>query len=335
MRVQIMNNSMESKVSVVLCGYNQGEYLRDAVASALSQTHRNLELIVVDNGSTDGSQELLQAYQADPRVRLLLHDSNGAITKRLNEAIALASGQYVSILYADDFYLPQKLERQLQEFSKLSPEYGVVYSPCYRDNVVTGRRWTGKSLKASGSILKEMFVRQDEGFINPISPLVRRECFIDYPFHEDLFVEGESIYWRIAIKYKFHYLDEPLSVMREHAGNRGKAIKLNAQMVLELFERLQQEQGFPQELLVDLKRFRGNFMGACGWLAIRVLVDPRWARECLFLAIRWRPRQIIRPRTLLGLALSLLPVGAVRAFNKLLNSVGDQKETVAFRTDYS
>jgi glycosyltransferase involved in cell wall biosynthesis len=326
---------MEPKVSIILCGYNQGEYVGDAVASALSQTHSNLELIVIDNGSTDGSHELLKPYQTDPRVRLLLHDGNGAITKRLNQAIKLASGQYVSILYADDFYLPRKLERQLKEFAKLPADYGVVYSPSYRDDAASGRRWTSKSLKASGSILKEMFVRQDEGFINPISPLVRRQCFIDYPFQEDLFVEGESIFWRIAIKYKFRYIDEPLSVMREHAGNRGKAIKPNAGLVLELFERLRHEPGFPQELLVDLKRFRGNFMGACGWLAIRVLADRQWARECLILAIRWRPRQLLRPRTLVGLMLSVLPVGVVRAFNKVLNSVGDQKETVAFRTDYT
>ncbi|HAL46187.1 MAG TPA: hypothetical protein DCP37_00365 [Dehalococcoidia bacterium] len=327
--------SVAPKVSVILCGYNQVAYLNDAVASVLSQTYRNIELIVVDNGSTDGSQAVARAHQDEPRVRLLLHERNDAITKRLNEAIALSSGEYVSVLYADDFYLPHKLERQVQEFSNLSPEFGVVYSPGYRIDAVSGRRWVEKSLKVSGFILKEMFVRQAEGFINPISPLIRRECLIDYPFHEDLFIEGESIFWRIAMKYQFRYLDEPLSVMREHAGNRGKAIKLNAQMVLTLFEKLSREPEFPPELLTDLDRFCGNCMGAFGWLGIRVAADPRWARTCLMSAIRRQPKQLTRPRTLVGLALSTLPPRAVRTFNRVLNAVGDRKETIAFREDYT
>ncbi|HLE56818.1 MAG TPA: glycosyltransferase, partial [Rhodothermia bacterium] len=72
---------MDPKVSIILCGYNQVAYLDGAIRSALCQTHRNLELIIVDNGSTDGSQEVAKAYHADPRIRLLLHDSNTAVTK--------------------------------------------------------------------------------------------------------------------------------------------------------------------------------------------------------------------------------------------------------------
>ena len=138
---------MDSKVSIVLCGYNQIAYLDGAIASALSQTHRDLELIIIDNGSTDGSQELLKSYRTEPRVRLLLHNNNEAVTKRMNEAIALSSGQYVSFLYADDYYLPHKLERQLQEFFSLSPDYGVVYSPGYRLDALTGHQWVDKTLK--------------------------------------------------------------------------------------------------------------------------------------------------------------------------------------------
>ncbi|MDA1166265.1 MAG: glycosyltransferase [Planctomycetota bacterium] len=325
----------DQRVSIILCGYNQAEYLRDAIASALSQTHRNLELIVIDNGSTDGSRELLTTYRDEHRVHLFLHDDNAALTKRLNQAIAFSTGQYVSILYADDYYLPNKLERQLHAFSSLPPDYGVVYSPGYRIDALSGHRWIEKTLKVSGAILGEMFARQDEGFINPISPLIRKECLIDYPFHEDLFIEGESIYWRIAMTYKFHYIDEPLSVMREHAGNRGKAIKLNAQMVLTLFDKLAREPAFPPGLLPALERFRANFLAACGWLAIRVATDPRWARTCVFSAIRSRRQTLLRPRTVAALILSVLPVAGVRAFNRGLNAVVKSNERIAYRTDYS
>ena len=327
--------SLDAKVSVVLCGYNQAMYVKDAIESALSQTHRDVELIVVDNGSTDGSPELLKAYEADTRVRLLLHRSNAAVTTRLNEAIGLASGEYISILYADDYYLPHKLERQLREFSELSPDYGVVYSPSYRLDAETGHRWVDASLKQSGAVLKEMFLRHyTEGFINPISPLIRRECLLRYPFHEDVFVEGESIFLRIALTYKFRYVDEPLTVMREHSSNMGKAIKRNAAMALVLLDKLAREPEFPPDVAPAMQTFRANFMSVCGWLGIRMAADPAWARVCVLAAIRRQPRQLLRPRTVAALALSALPASALRLFNRVVNAVRSHNETVTFKADY-
>jgi len=327
---------MDAKVSIIVCGYNQGPYFKDAVASALSQTHHNVEVMVVDNGSTDGTRESLKGFAFDPRVRLLLHTTNAPVTKRLNEAIALSSGEFVSILYADDYYLPQKTARQLEAFSRLPSDYGVVYSPSYRIDVVTGDKWIDPTLKKSGAVLKDMFLRaHSEGFINPISPLIRRECFSRCPFREDVFAEAENIFLRLAVAYKFHYLDEPLTVMREHSYNLGKAIKVNAEIAVILLDKLVGEPDFPQELLADSYTYRGNFLRICGWLGIRMAADPVWARACLLSAIKAQPRQLLRPRMLAGLALSMLPPGAVRLFNRALNSIRSHRETVAFRADYS
>lgn len=319
----------------MLSGYNQSEYVEGALASAFAQTGCDLEVILVDNGSTDGSQAVLRKYESDPRVRLLLHDVNGPVTKRLNEAIALASGEFISILYADDYYLPNKIARQLEEFSKLSADYGVVYSPGYREDLLTGRRWLDPSLKSSGAILREMFRRHEaEGFINPISPLMRKSCFIDYPFNEDLFVEGESIFLYFALTYKFQYVDEPLSVMREHSSNMGKAIIRNTELAIASLDKLVQNSAFPPDAMGDMRAFRGSLLARCGWLGIRMAEDSRWARKCLFGAIRAQPHVLFRPRTLAAFALSGLPAGAIRLFNKALNARG-HKETVAFRADYT
>lgn len=326
---------MDPKVSIVFCSYNQIEYLEGAIASALSQTHRNLELIIIDNGSTDGSQELLKRYRTDPRVQLLLHNSNDKVTKRMNEGIALSSGQYLSFLYADDYYLPHKLERQLQEFSRLSADYGVVYAPGYRLDARTGHQWVDRTLKASGAILKDMLLRiHSEGFIDPIAPLMRRECLIRCPFREELFTEGESILFRIAMTYKFRFIDEPLTVMREHPSNMGKAIRLNAAAVSVIMDKLSKESDFPPDLTADLNTYRANSKALFGWLAIRMAADPAWARDCFVSAIKLRPTHVFRPRTLAGLALSTLPARAVRGFNATLNSMRRHKETIAFKTDY-
>jgi glycosyltransferase involved in cell wall biosynthesis len=327
---------MNPTVSVILCGYNQGAYVKEAVDSVLGQTYPHFELIVVDNGSTDRSQAVLKEYEDDRRIRLLLHDTNAPVTRRLNEAMALASGEYVSILYADDYYLPHKLERQVREFSQLPADVGVVYSPAYRLDAVSGHRWIHECMTRSGFLLRYMLLRSHrEGFINPISPLIRRECFTRYPYHEDVFAEGEAIFLRFALTYRFHYIDEPLAVMREHASNLGKAIKINADIALILFDKLSQERDFPPHLAADLVTHRAIFLASCGWLGIRMAADPRWARSCLLSAIRWRPSHVLRPRTLAGLALSALPASGIRVFNRAMNAMRAHNETIAFRPDYS
>lgn len=320
-------------VTVVLTSYNQAEYLRESIESVIGQTYRDWELILIDNGSTDNSPEILDEYRTHAQVRVIRYEQNRPLTMILNIGVAEARGKYWSLLHSDDYYLPEKLERQVAAFDDLPEDYGVVYSPGYRLDELTRRRWLDNTLKVSGFILKDMLSTQAEG-INPISPLIRRNCSLEYPFHEDVFIEGESIFWRIAMKYKFRYLDEPLVVMREHAGNRGRAIKLNAQAVLILIDKLTRELEFPPGLLADLHRFRRHFMGVCGWLGIREAADPQWARSCLMLAIEGEPKQLFRPRTLAGLALSTLPAGAIRAINKALN-MARGKQTVAVKTDYS
>ena len=191
-------------------------------------------------------------------------------------------------------------------------------------------------VKNSGAILKEILLRtHSEGFINPISPLMRRECLIRYPFHEDVFTEGESILLRIAMSYKFGFIHEPLTVMREHSSNMGKAIKLNAAAVSILLDKLSKEPLFPPDLITDLNIYRANSMALFGWLAIRMAADPVWARACLISAIRLQPKYLFRPRAIAGLALSTLPAGALRGFNRALNAMRSHKETIAFKTDYA
>lgn len=324
------------KVTVVLCCYNQRAYVAHAVESVLGQTHRNIELIVVDNGSTDGSREILAPYAADPRVQLILHTGNASINQRFIEAIARGTGAFVSILYADDYYLPRKLERQLAEFATLPPDYGVVYSPGYRLDAETGHQWRDASLSQSGYLLEEMMTRHfTDGFINPISPLMRRECYQRYPFYDDIFTEGEAIYMRFALTFKFKYVDEPLTVMREHQTNIGKAVKKNAVLALILMDRLSQERDFPPAMAPALDRFRAEFMGVCSWLGIRVAADPGWARTCALAAIRQRPWQLLRGRTLAALAMSAFPAAGLRAFNRVMNAVRRHNQSGAFRADYT
>jgi GT2 family glycosyltransferase len=101
-------------ISVVIPSYNHRAFICQAIDSALEQSHRNLEVIVIDDGSRDGSPALLsQRYGDDPRVRLMARENRGAHAT-LNEAVELARGDFISILNSDDLYLPGRFERLVQ-----------------------------------------------------------------------------------------------------------------------------------------------------------------------------------------------------------------------------
>jgi len=306
-------------VSVILNSYNQSKYLPEAVESVLGQTYTDFELIAIDNGSTDDSQDVFRRYESHPKVRLFLHNENTAITRRFNQGIAAARGDFIAFLYSDDYFLPNKLERQVACFAGLSPDYGVVYGPAMGHNDVSGRKWTNRSIGASGNILADMLLRAERGHIDMTSPLTRKQCLERYPFYEDIFAEGEGIYFRLAMTYKFFYLDEPLCVNRDHMNNAGKAIKRNAEMTMRMLERLEAHPDLPPDHRRSVRRFRAKLYRNYGWQTIRVGGDAQWARASFLNAVRSGCSDALHVKVFAGLGLSLLP----RSLRARLNSVGD------------
>ena len=140
-----------SKVSVVMPVFNAGRYLPLAIESVLAQTLRDIELICVDDGSTDGSPEVLQTYAArDARVLVLQNERNMGEPTTRNKGMAVASGEYIAIQDADDVSLPQRLERQIA-FLEATPSISILgaamlvvdeheaairYWPAYESDVV-------------------------------------------------------------------------------------------------------------------------------------------------------------------------------------------------------
>jgi glycosyltransferase involved in cell wall biosynthesis len=99
-------------ISVVMPVWNGEQYLRASVDSVLAQTFSDLELVVIDDGSTDKTLEILKSY-ADPRLRIL-ETAHGGIVQALNFGIAQAKGEWIARLDADDIALPERLARQLE-----------------------------------------------------------------------------------------------------------------------------------------------------------------------------------------------------------------------------
>ena len=83
---------MQHKVSVILLSFNQVKYIQEAIDSVFKQTYHNWELIISDNGSTDGTDEIIKFYKQHPKIKLSLNSSNEYITKRYNQALELCDG---------------------------------------------------------------------------------------------------------------------------------------------------------------------------------------------------------------------------------------------------
>jgi glycosyltransferase involved in cell wall biosynthesis len=123
-----MDESTTPLVSVICICYNQASFVGEAIRSVVQQTYDNIELLVVDDASTDGSREqierLLVAY---PTVRSILHHSNQGLCSSFNEALALARGEWIIDLAADDVLLPQRIERQMEGALSSPPSVGVLH----------------------------------------------------------------------------------------------------------------------------------------------------------------------------------------------------------------
>lgn len=311
-------------VSICLMSYNQEKFLPIAIKSVLNQSYTNLEIIISDNGSTDNSKKLIAEFK-DPRITHLNYPSNEAVTKRFNQAVSQASGNFISFLYSDDYYLPSKIEKQVEIFNELDDTWGVVHTPGIREDILTGEKDFAPSTKAHGDCFGYLLDNFSDGFINPISPLVRTKLFREYPSFENLFMEGESLYYRFAMKYKFYYHHEPLVVMRYHENNTGKAIKRNTQSNHYVLKSLPNFEEFPIKYLKNLRKHSSYFKRSVGWHAIRSNEDIKWGRAMLWWSIKLDLSSLISMRTILGYILSIMPSFLREMSNSILNIFASKK----------
>ena len=117
---------MDPLVTIVITSYNYGKHVGDAIASALAQSYRNVEVLVLDNASTDNSVEVVRSF-TDERIRLVTRDENIGIQRNHNEGIKLAKGDFVVFLSADDMLLPTLVEDVLA-YRHTHPDIDIVYT---------------------------------------------------------------------------------------------------------------------------------------------------------------------------------------------------------------
>jgi len=205
---------MNELISVILATYNTERFVCQAVQSVLDQTYGNFEVIIVDDGSTDGTRALLEPYLRDPRVSYV-YQPNAGQPAADNHGLALARGSLIAFIDADDAWVPDKLERQLPLFA--NPAVGVVYGPIIRIDENGRVVPAADATRHAGRITERLFV---ENFIPFTTTVVRRACFEKAgQFDVHLRTSYDYDLWlRISTDWEFAFVEQPAAYYRTWSG---------------------------------------------------------------------------------------------------------------------
>jgi len=212
-------------VSVVIPCFNCEAYLAEAIESALAQTYPNVEIIVVDDASTDGSLAIARCYE--PRIKIISYNVNRERSWCRNKAVELSSGKFIALLDGDDIWVPEKLSRQMALFD--DSLVGVVYSNAYIYEFETSANRidlpTYDSRRRFPLALPMHNVDVALFKENPVvasSAMIRREAFGDVGgfdlVRSILGAEDLDLWLRISrAGWCFQYVDAPLVYYRMHS----------------------------------------------------------------------------------------------------------------------
>ncbi|WP_460934469.1 glycosyltransferase [Spirosoma humi] len=227
-------NRIKPWVSVICTSFNQQAYLEQALQSVIGQDYPNVELIVIDNGSTDGSAERIAEFiQPYPSIQFIRNRTNLGLNRAFNQGLALAGGRYVIDLSADDVLLPSRISKQVALFEELAGPYAVVFSnatyidPAGRD---LGTHYAvdanGRSLAAvpSGNVFRPIL---ESYFICTPTMMMRRDVLNELGGYDETLAYEDFDFWvRSASLYQYAYLDDVLTLKRQCPGS------MSAQVVL-------------------------------------------------------------------------------------------------------
>lgn len=218
--VEFMKSETKPVVSVVIPTRNAGLYVRETILSVLNQTFADLELIIVDNGSTDNTAEVVDATIApfaDRPITFFSREDRG-LCASLNEGLALSRGEYFSYVGADDIWEPDKLEVQVAELTKRG--LAAAYSDCTIIDAGGNKlgRYSEQYAYHGGDIYDDLIWAR----FQPASPtnLFRREAVASVGgFDQSQVWEDRDLWIRIAKDNEVVYTERPLASYRVHANN--------------------------------------------------------------------------------------------------------------------
>ncbi|RXK88723.1 glycosyltransferase family 2 protein [Chlorobaculum sp. 24CR] len=200
-------------VTVLMPVHNGERYLKEAIESILAQTFADFEFLVIDDGSTDRSRQIVESY-GNPRIVLVANADNRGTVHVLNQGIALAKGRYIARMDADDISLPERLERQVRFMDEHS-EVGVSGAGM---RVLKKGKLKNTMMLPTGDQELKIQLLFSTCLYHP-TVIIRTELAKAHPYPDNLVYTQDYNYWtRLAPLARFANIDEILLHFREHEG---------------------------------------------------------------------------------------------------------------------
>ncbi len=245
------------RVSVNLCCYNSERYLEETLQSIFAQTYRDWELVIINDGSTDGTEAIIRRHLAEGRpIRYHAQEHVGLPTAR-NEALRRSSGELMAFIDHDDVWLPEKLARQVPLFDS-DDRIGLVYSDCLniREDGLTFRHYE-KLQPAVGEAYRVLLSRY---FLCVQTVVIHRRVLRDgneWFDPEFQLLEDAELFLRVAFRWRLAYVPEALAHVRWHAQS---ATRTQPQRILtEMRALLEKQRTLYPQFDERFRRERGAF----------------------------------------------------------------------------
>lgn len=216
-------------VSVIIPTYNRAHLLGRAIRSVLNQTYQDFELIIVDDGSSDNTDEVVKSFN-DVRVRYIKHKKNRGGAAARNTGIKAARGKYIAFQDSDDEWLPEKLEKQMKVFLDAPPEVGVVYTDMQRINE-DGRTtyWYSPEVISNELVNPKTLNYQVMG-LGIQTAVIRKNCFDKVGIFDERFPRfiDLELFIRLSKIYRFYHIKEALV---KYYKTEGISTNVNAEII--------------------------------------------------------------------------------------------------------
>jgi glycosyltransferase involved in cell wall biosynthesis len=209
---------MDPLVSIVVPCYNYGHFLPKCIDSLLAQTYENVEILAIDNCSTDNTREVIGSYH-DARLTYIRNESNIGCIPNFNKGVSLSRGKYIMVVPADDYFVKPNLLGRFVELMERHSEVGYVFCPVvdaqdrlqsFSDCGKKDKIWNGRSF------LKRHLIKSNCIVLSSV--MVRRECYEQISlFPEELPFTNDWYLWSVfALHHAVGYIRDPMVFFRTH-----------------------------------------------------------------------------------------------------------------------
>jgi glycosyltransferase involved in cell wall biosynthesis len=225
-----------SLVSVIIPAYNCEKFINETLVSVINQSYSKLEIVVIDDGSTDGTRERVLSFKGqDSRIEYV-NQSNSGVSAARNTGVSVSKGDYIAFLDADDVWLPDNISLKIEKIE--SGDFGLVHSDAYiikEDSSLTGKIISGRE----GFLLNDLLAWKETQVSGPSGVLIKKEIIKDVGLFDTYLSTSADFdfFIRVAEKFKIGRVAVPTWKYRTHSSNMHKNIANMEKDILYVFRK--------------------------------------------------------------------------------------------------